>query len=111
EFIHLIAQNYRYTHDRAWLRKMWPRVTAAATYMDSLSATQRTAQNQEPERRAFFGLMPPSISHEGYSDRPAYSYWDDFWSLAGYAGAVEIARALGRAEAGPFAARHDQFRR
>src|SRR4029077_1226016 len=41
---------------------------------------------------------------------PAYSYWDDFWSLAGYAGAVEIARALGRAEAGPFAARHDQFR-
>ncbi len=28
--------------------------------------------------------MPPSISHEGYSDRPAYSYWDDFWAAAGY---------------------------
>lgn len=110
EFIHLIAQRYRYTHDRAWLRKMWPHVAAAAAYMDLLSATQRTAQNQAPERRALFGLMPASISHEGYSDRPAYSYWDDFWSLAGYADAADIARALGRAESGPFSARYDQFR-
>lgn len=110
ELIHLIAQRYRYTRDRAWLRGMWPHVTSAVSYMDLLSATQRTAQNQTPERRAFFGLMPASISHEGYSDRPAYSYWDDFWSLAGYAGAVRIAKALGRDDAGQLSDRHGQFR-
>ncbi len=110
ELIHLIAQRYRYTRDRSWLRGMWPHVASAVSYMDSLSATQRTEQNQSPERRAFFGLMPASISHEGYSDRPAYSYWDDFWSLAGYSGAVEMAKALGGDETGQFAARREQFR-
>ena len=110
ELIHLIAQIYRYGHDRAWLRRMWPRVAAAVSYMDALSATQRTILNQTPERRAFFGLMPPSISHEGYSDRPAYSYWDDFWSLAGYAGALEVAGTLRRGDTRTLAARHEQFR-
>jgi hypothetical protein len=43
----------------------------------------------------FKGLMPPSISHEGYSDKPAYSYWDDFWALRGYKDAVQMAQALG----------------
>jgi hypothetical protein len=42
--------------------------------------------------------MPPSISHEGYSDRPAWSYWDDAWALAGYRSAEGIASALGREE-------------
>ncbi|HKA45493.1 MAG TPA: hypothetical protein VKF40_26135, partial [Burkholderiales bacterium] len=96
ELLHLIAEQYRYTRDRAWLRSMWPRVAAAAAYMDSLRLKERTAQNLTAERRAFHGLMPPSISHEGYSDRPAYSYWDDFWALAGYDGAVATAQALGR---------------
>jgi len=80
--------------------------------MDSLRTQQRTAENQSAERRALYGLMPASISHEGYSDRPAYSYWDDFWTLAGYDGAVEIAAALDRvAEARRFAVQRDEFRR
>lgn len=94
-FIHLIAQHYRYTRDKAWLETMSPRVEAAARYMDALRLSERTARNLDPARRAFYGLMPPSISHEGYSDKPAYSYWDDFWTLAGYDGALEIARGLG----------------
>jgi F5/8 type C domain-containing protein len=111
EFIYLIAEQYRYVRDRAWLRAMWPFVSSAIGYMDSLRLLQRTAQNQTPERRAFYGLMPASISHEGYSDRPAYSYWDDFWTLAGYDGAVEIAAALGRTEdAGRLVAQRVEFR-
>ena len=39
-------------------------------------------------------MMPPSISHEGYSDKAAYSYWDNFWAATGYRSAVELARAL-----------------
>ena len=37
--------------------------------------------------------MPPSISHEGYSAKPAYSYWDDFWALRRLPDAVD-ARAV-----------------
>ena len=49
----------------------------------------------------FRGLMPPSISHEGYSDKAAYSYWDDFWALRGYKDAVQIAQAPGNAGMAP----------
>ncbi len=111
ELIYLIAEQYRYAHDRAWLRAMWPRVASAVAYIDSLRMQQRTAQNQTAERRAFYGLMPASISHEGYADRPAYSYWDDFWTLAGYDSAMEIAGALGRGEdAARLAAQREEFR-
>lgn len=109
--LHLIARHYRYGKDRAWLETLWPRVTAAVSYMDGLRLSERTARNQTPERRAYYGLMPPSISHEGYSDKPAYSYWDDFWTLAGYESAVDIAKVLGReAEAARYAAQQEQFR-
>ena len=64
----------------------------------ALRASERTDANRHAERRAYFGLMPPSISHEGYSDKPAYSYWDDFWAAIGYRSAVELARALGLAD-------------
>ena len=94
QFLYLVAQQYRYSRDDAWLRSLWPRVAAAVGYMDSLRLKERSALNRTPERRAYFGLMPPSISHEGYSDRPAYSYWDDFWALAGYDAAIAIAGAL-----------------
>jgi hypothetical protein len=55
--------------------------------MDSLRAS---------EKDEFRGLMPASISHEGYSAKPMHSYWDDFWALAGYNGAVDIANALSK---------------
>jgi hypothetical protein len=48
-----------------------------------------------PATRAFYGLLPASISHEGYSAKPMHSYWDDFWGLKGYHGAVAMAAALG----------------
>jgi hypothetical protein len=98
EFLYLVAQQYRYTRDVAWLKTLWPRVAAAVTYMDSLRLKERSAANRTPERRAYYGLMPPSISHEGYSDKPAYSYWDDFWTLAGYDAAIAIADALERGD-------------
>ncbi len=46
-----------------------------------------------------YGLMPPSISHEGYSAKPQYSLWDDFWALRGYDDVADIAVVLGKPEA------------
>lgn len=99
ELIFAIAELWRYTHDRAQLQRLWPHVQSAMAYMDRLRASESTPANQTPERRALYGLMPASISHEGYSAKPMHSYWDDFWALKGYDDAVDLGLALGHADA------------
>ncbi len=110
EFVFLAAETWRYTGDLTQLRAVWPQVQAAIGYMDTLRASTRVAANQTPETRHLYGLLPPSISHEGYSDRPAYSNWDSFWGLLGYRDAIEIATVLGETEAAErFAAARAEF--
>ncbi|MFA4892896.1 discoidin domain-containing protein [Brevundimonas sp.] len=99
EFVFLAAETYRYTRDEALLREVWPQVQSAIGYMDGLRASTRTAAFQAADQRHLYGLLPPTISHEGYSDRIAYSYWDDFWGLLGYRDAAFIADVLGDAPA------------
>jgi len=111
EFLFLVDAVHRYSGDRALLREMWPHVVSATAYMDELRLSQRVPENLEGERRAFYGLMPASISHEGYAAKPMHSYWDDFWALAGYESAVRIARALDEKEAMQrYIASRDEFR-
>ena len=110
ELVHAIAQLYRHGRDRALLQSMWPHVAGAVAYMDALRASERTEANRA-KNPAFFGLMPASISHEGYMAKAMHSYWDDFWSLRGYDDALDIARWLGRdADAARIQASRDQFR-
>ena len=110
EFVFLAAETYRYTKDEALLRQVWPQVQKAIAYMDALRASTRTAAFQTADQRHLYGLLPPTISHEGYSDKAAYSYWDDFWGLLGYKDAVFIAETLGDAEAAArYAAARYQF--
>ena len=111
ELIFLAAELYRYTRDRAALEAMWPRVEAAARYMEELRQSERTEGNRVPGRRRYYGLLPASISHEGYSEKPMHSYWDDFWALVGYEDAVAIASWLGKGEAMKrLALQRDEFR-
>jgi len=108
EWIHLVDAYYAYTRDKQWLAGKWPGVARTEAYMESLRVQARLDAPQP----MFAGLMPPSISHEGYSDKPAWSYWDDFWALTGYRGAARIAKALGRnADARTFAKQGDEFQR
>lgn len=112
EFVFLAAETYRYTKDEALLRSVWPQVQGAISYMDELRASTRTSENRSRENRHLFGLLPPTISHEGYSDKAAWSYWDDFWGLLGYKDAVFIAETLGdRAAATRIGTARDQFSR
>jgi len=98
---------YRYGGDSAQLARNWPHVAAAIAYMDRQRAAETAADNA-----AFKGLLPASISHEGYSAKPEHSYWDDFWALTGYKDAVDVARALGRNEdAARFTQGRDSLRR
>ncbi|HKW79753.1 MAG TPA: discoidin domain-containing protein, partial [Casimicrobiaceae bacterium] len=88
ELVFLAAAIDRYTHDRALASEMWPHVAAAIGYIDALRRSDRAGD----------GMLPASISHEGYSARPVHSYWDDFWALKGYDGAIELATTLDRSE-------------
>jgi hypothetical protein len=112
ELIFLIMSYYRYTHDRAFLSALWPHIASAAAYIDSLRAQRMTGRYTAPEMRAYYGLVPQSISHEGYSAKPMHSYWDDFFALRGLVDAADAAAALGLTdEAGRLAAQRDDFRR
>ncbi|HYJ79818.1 MAG TPA: hypothetical protein VEW03_09470, partial [Longimicrobiaceae bacterium] len=112
QLVYLIAEYYRQTGDSAFLHRMWPHVQRAAAFIDSLRAERMTARYRTPERAAYYGLVPQSISHEGYSARPMHSYWDDFFALKGLEDAVFVAGALGEAAAsGRIAASRDSLRR
>jgi len=104
ELIYLIAEYFRHTRDRELLSHLWPHVVTAVGYIDKLRHTQTT-----PE---FFGLLPESISHEGYSAKPEHSFWDDFFAAKGLSDATFLAHELGFAqEEKKFAAIRDEFER
>jgi len=111
EFIYLAAEYWRHTHDRAIADRIWPNVMRAALYIDSLRQQRRKPEFQSGDKRAFYGILPPSISHEGYSAKPMHSYWDDFFALRGLKDAVELAHALSRPEEPQLMSLRDEFRR
>ncbi|AXI83200.1 coagulation factor 5/8 type domain-containing protein [Xylella taiwanensis] len=109
ELIYTIGAYYRYTGDRDFLAAMWPHVNAAAAYMDTLRLSERTEAHfmRDP---AFYGMMPASISHEGYSAKPVHAYWDNFWALRGYEDAAHLASVLDKPEdAVRLSASRDEF--
>ncbi len=110
EFLFLAAEYFRFTRDTATIEGLWPRIARTVAAIDVLRRERRTAEYESPEKRAFFGLLPESISHEGYSDKPVHSYWDDAFALKGLADAAELAGALAhREDARSFAAIRDEF--
>ncbi len=113
EFIYAVMQYYRYTGDTTWLRGKYETVVRTVRYIQSLRAQRKTDayRNGTPAQRALYGLVPASISHEGYWDIPRHSYWDDFFILRGLKDAADMAAVLGeRKDAAEFAAERDDFR-
>ncbi len=109
ELIYLIAEYFRHTHDRALVERVWSHVAAAVNYIDALRHQRMTDQYRNT---AFYGLVPKSISHEGYSAKPMHSYWDDFFVAKGLADATFLAEALGYAtDQKRFATIRDEFER
>jgi hypothetical protein len=111
EFIFLAAEYWRYTGDTALVESIWPHVEKAVAFIDELRRQRRTDEYAQGDKLKFFGLLPESISHEGYSAHPVHSYWDDFFALKGLKDAVELANGLGKTdEAARWAASRDEFR-
>jgi hypothetical protein len=112
ELIFVIAEYWRFTHDTALVRREWPHVERAAAYIDSLRRSRMTSEYASGAKRAFYGLVPQSISHEGYSAKPMHSYWDDAFAYRGLADAAALARVLGlRDDEARWAAARDEMRR
>ncbi len=96
ELVFLIAEHWRFTRDTEWLRRIFPHVEGAVSWIDRERQRRRTPEYRVPGKDIFFGLLPESISHEGYSAKPVHSYWDDFWALKGLKDATDLSAALGR---------------
>jgi hypothetical protein len=63
-----------------------------------------------PANAPYYGILPPSISHEGYSAKPMHSYWDDFFALRGLKDATWLAGQLDHFDAATrFTKSHDEF--
>ena len=113
EYIYAVRNCYEHTRDTEFLRRHAPHVRRAVDYLESLIARRSTPEYAAAPglKGAEFGLVPESISHEGYSAKPMHSYWDDMFVLRGLIDAVTIADALGDdKDAGEYAAVRDRFR-
>ena len=104
-----VVEVFRLTGDRAFLGELWPRVRRA---VDAIAALRGERTGEAFRGGACFGLLPESISHEGYASRPVHAYWDDFFGVCGLAAAAEAAVALDEpAEAARIGALRDAMRR
>ena len=81
QLLALIADYYRFTADDAFLKESWMFIDKAVGCIEGLLGQD--------------GLLPISVSHEGYLSQPVHSYWDDFWALRGLRDAADLARACG----------------
>ncbi len=95
QFVWLVGQYYRYTRDVGLVNDLWPTVERAVDYLAALRNRRTTDAYRVPENTAYFGLLPESISHEGYSSHPVHAYWDDAWALAGLRMAPILANVVG----------------
>lgn len=114
QYIYAVQTCFVHTCDADFLQRHYPRIIRAVEYIEFLRNQRMTDEFRggPPEKHVLFGLMPESISHEGYSAKPMHSYWDDLWTLKGLIDAVHLAEAVNDTQnAARFAALRDSFRR
>jgi hypothetical protein len=113
QLIYTLRKYYRFSRDRDFLSKHLSHVVSGVAYITELRQQRQTEAYRDgpPEMRAFYGLVPESISHEGYSAKPMHSYWDNFWALRGLKDATSIAQVLERRDLeAQFARQRDEYR-
>ncbi|MCK4914071.1 MAG: discoidin domain-containing protein [Planctomycetes bacterium] len=95
EYIFLVRQVVELTDDDEIAKLCWPKVKAVVKYMENLRNQRLTEKYIGTE---YEGILPESVSHEGYISPPRHSYWDDFFALKGLQDAQAIALRLGHTE-------------
>ena len=110
QFIFAVSEYFRFSRDRGFLAEYWPRVRKAAEHLEALRAQRLTPEYESGEKRARRGILPESVSHEGYMAHPVHAYWDDFWALRGLADAADLARVLADGSEARLLVQHDALR-
>ncbi len=95
QFLHGLALCHRHAPDQDFCARLWPHALRTLARFTALRDTRRTAAFDFPPLRARRGLLPESMSHEGYMAQPVHAYWDDFWALRGLRDLAWLAGALG----------------
>jgi hypothetical protein len=98
QLIYTLAEYFRFSGDAALVRELWPAVQGAVAYLEKLRAQRVLPEFAQGDKRACHGLLPESVSHEGYLAQPVHAYWDDFWALRGLSDAAWLADAQGRSD-------------
>jgi hypothetical protein len=113
EFIFGMLNYFRFSGDTTFLRAKFDHIKKAVDYIVYLVSQRSTDyyKNGNDSLRSFYGILPESISHEGYSAKPMHSYWDNFWAMKGLKDAVTIAQILrNRESVERFTVLRDQFK-
>jgi hypothetical protein len=97
-FLYALGEYARHTQDAAFVRSLWPRVVRAVTRLQTLRASRLAPRYRRELGGAGFGILPESISHEGYAKRAVHSYWDDLFARQGLRDAVFLAGLAGDAD-------------
>lgn len=110
EYVHTLMEYFRLTGDRSLISTNIERIRRALAFLVRLRARTLDPgyRRGETARERFRGILPPSISHEGYYP-PMHSYWDVFWSLRGWRDGAEAARLAQRPDLGTWAT--DEYRK
>lgn len=94
EFIFTISECFRITKDMEFLKSLWPSVQRAIGQTEFLLNQRLGTKYLQAEFQAYYGLLPESVSHEGYLFQPVHSHWDNFWTLRGLIDAAFLASVL-----------------
>ncbi|MEM9083649.1 MAG: hypothetical protein AAGB34_08640 [Planctomycetota bacterium] len=95
QYIYLVRLLADHLEDPSIAIRHLPRVERAVAYLQSLRAERSSAVYLGT---AMEGLVPESISHEGYSAQPMHSYWDNVFVHRGLVDAAAIAALAGRSD-------------
>ncbi len=95
EFIFGVMEYVRLSGDTSVLAEFAEPVARALAYLERLRAQRLTPEYAAPAKRLYYGLLPESMSHEGYMAHPVHAYWDDFWALRGIRDAADLATLRG----------------
>ncbi|MFH0954342.1 MAG: discoidin domain-containing protein [Verrucomicrobiota bacterium] len=108
-FVTMVAEYYAYTKDRELLSGVFTNVTRALGFLDYLRKKRLTDEYRTAtgEKARFYGILPISVSHEGYTQPGKHSYWDDFWAVRGWREGQAMARLLGRDDLIPWMAKEE----
>jgi hypothetical protein len=93
-FLYALGEYARHTRDRDFVASLWPRVVRAVDRLGSLRRERLAERFRTELGGATYGILPESISHEGYAKQAVHSYWDDLFARQGLRDAVFLAKLV-----------------